>query len=288
MKKDLAAIHHKWMLDDKYRINQYKLAIEKICKHNDTIVDLGCGTGVLTHLCKTKNVKSIIGIEYFEWVAKLFEKSIPANLIYKYKIENKSSFEVDVTRDNPTILITETIGQIGPEENIVESIFDFCQRHKTINKIIPSDLEIYIQPVYSYKIEELKKSFINSYLSSIDYGDNEKEVIDFLEKSYSEIILNEPIVDSILDGERILISHYKLGKTYDSSFEKKIDVSSYTNSNAIHIYFNARLDEEIYLSSYLYGNTHWGYSYIYIPHDYNSLLIRYVAGSGEVTIDWIK
>lgn len=108
---------HSRMLEDVSRIEFFRESIQQHCVCKD-VVDIGSGTGILSALALNLGAKSIIGIEYYEELAR-FSKLALSSFGDRLKIINKSSYETEI-KENIDILLTETIGLFGPEENIVE------------------------------------------------------------------------------------------------------------------------------------------------------------------------
>jgi protein arginine N-methyltransferase 1 len=58
---------HQIMLQDKQRTMCYKKAIENNLKRNAIVIDLGCGTGILSFFAATKGCRKIYASEAGFW-----------------------------------------------------------------------------------------------------------------------------------------------------------------------------------------------------------------------------
>jgi predicted RNA methylase len=65
---------HKDMLDDATRVDLYKEAIDFTCK-GKTVLDLGCGSGVLSGFAVQKGAKEVIGVDNAD-VKKIMAKKL--------------------------------------------------------------------------------------------------------------------------------------------------------------------------------------------------------------------
>lgn len=83
-------------------------------------------------LSAQKTTGQVYGIEYFEFAISLSKEL--CNKKDNIEFIKNSSFQTSLS-DHIHAIVTETIGQIGPEEHMVEAIWDFCRRHPSIEKL---------------------------------------------------------------------------------------------------------------------------------------------------------
>lgn len=280
-------VHHSTMLNDSIRIQKYNDAIKEIISSDTSVVEIGTGTGILSALiCETTSNK-ISTIEYFKENSDVAKYLLNSSGYNQIQIINKSSYSTYLSHD-PTVLVTETIGAIGPEENIVELCYDFTQRHPSINTLIPARLKIFAIEIISTKVAEKYNSYINSFtkikFSKLDF----RKIEAGLEKKYCEIFHNvEFNANELCLGKKTLLADYKLGHSKISSFEKELRVDGSFNCNGIHLFFEAELSPSNILSSSAYEPlTHWKHTYIKRPQNKAMVNIAYSFKTNKFVAHW--
>jgi SAM-dependent methyltransferase len=284
--------HHTNMISDKNRNNLYFKAIKSSTSLYDKIVEVGSGTGILSSYASkfTKNV--VTGIEYDE---DTFNTSLALNskLIKNNKVDFIKGRSFDISfknNESPTFLICELMGQIGPEENIVECLYDFSKRHPSIRKIMPMQLDLFIQPMFFSHFEQIKKTYLSAWNQNFA-----KSSLDFLSNKFEILFSNKiiPIDTNILmkkpepQDEPSIIVQYSLGTDWNSNFNYKYNFVKSEKINAVHLFFKSYLTPEIILSTqYCSPITHWQQSFVYKPSFATTLEISYQRGNGEIKLNW--
>lgn len=139
--------YHLSMLVDDVRTGAYGQAISRVVKAGDVVVDVGCGSGILSFLARRAGAKHVYAIES-EPVIEM-AKLVAAKNGYKDKITffNDVSFAVDLP-EKADVIVTETMGTFGFEEGILGSLTDARDRFlKPGGKLIPNSLELFLVPV---------------------------------------------------------------------------------------------------------------------------------------------
>lgn len=282
---DYSIIHHSALLNDKNRIELFKKALQEKVSPKSLVVDIGSGTGILAALSATLTTNTVYAIEYYEFSEKL-AKAILSKSHYK-NIQYLKGNAFDITLEkNPDILLTETIGQIGPEEHIVEICCDFFKRHPDIKELIPQKLCVYAELISSNIgekfVSHLVQGYLNASLPGYDYGVIEEDIYNQL----SQFIFQSKLSDATSLSEPILLAEYHLGKTSSSTFTKEITIPNNLEEKLVHLYFTAHLTDTIILSSRFNFETHWQHSFVPISKNSQSCVISYLAGSGQIKIHW--
>ncbi|WP_428244213.1 hypothetical protein [Gynuella sp.] len=105
--------YHADMLSDKVRLESFRKAINEVVEENDIAVDIG--TGILaSYACKRTKHKGY-ALEYFSSTAEIAKTMFEKNSVPNVTALNCSSFSkpIDIT---PDVVISETIGRLGPED----------------------------------------------------------------------------------------------------------------------------------------------------------------------------
>jgi 2-polyprenyl-3-methyl-5-hydroxy-6-metoxy-1,4-benzoquinol methylase len=146
------------LLEDFIRLEAYRKAIYSRVSEDSIVVDLGCGSGILSFFAYQAGAKKIYAIENSDYIIQLAEKVAEFNSFnHKIKFINKHSNMItkDMINEEIDILITETLGTWALEENILTNIIDF--RDKFLKKggtIIPNQINLYLVPYESSKLHK--------------------------------------------------------------------------------------------------------------------------------------
>lgn len=279
--------YHALMLRDGHRIECYRRAIKDIVTGDLSCVDVGCGTGILAFFLSKAVNKRVAAIEYFSSTAKAAEKVLKDSGCENVDVINGSSFNVKLSFD-PDILVTETIGPIGPEENIVELCFDFKNRHKSIKTLIPSKLNVCAEKVSLVEATEEQSFLSDSFRRHSTTGLKFDSIVSLIEEENCKRIYQTTFTKAVVSSqEKIILTSYRLGIDKSSGFESSINFNASDTYNAVHLYFEAFLSPGIILSSNFRSPlTHWLHSYVIKPKDKSQLDIAYKAKHRTFRLFW--
>ncbi len=283
---DFSTGDHAVMLGDQIRLDAFHQAITNQVKEGMTVAEIGTGTGILSAFAASKTKAPIFAIEFYEKSAELAEKMMKAAKFDQVKVMRGKSY--DLTCDpQPEILITETIGALGPEENIVEICYDFKKRHPKLMSIIPSRIRVCAEPIRSNNLVGWEQNFYD-YFNCASFGPFDYKAIQSdLEKSWSHQVRYDSITDAEKVGEQIVLAEYILGETELATFSKEVDITALEQADAVHIYFEAVLDQDLVLSThYSLPETHWRHAYIARPTHGNKLTVSYSTGDSVFRPTW--
>jgi 2-polyprenyl-3-methyl-5-hydroxy-6-metoxy-1,4-benzoquinol methylase len=141
---DSSEIHLR-MLRDTVRTQAYQSAIRASVTAQDTVIDVGTGTGVLAATAARQGAKKVFAIERSSNMAKLAERFFIDNGL-KDSIEVVEGMSSQITLPAPAdVLITETIGNDPLREGILEICHDAVSRRlvKPDARFIPSTLSLH-------------------------------------------------------------------------------------------------------------------------------------------------
>jgi len=119
--------YHLSMLLDTARMDSYRRAIDATVRPGDVVVDIGCGTGVLTFMACEAGAERVYAIEGGPIIEAARELAIDNG--FADRIEFLGGWSVEVGIPEPAdVLITETIGNAGLDEGIIAWTSDARQR----------------------------------------------------------------------------------------------------------------------------------------------------------------
>lgn len=139
--------YHLSMLIDNVRTDAYRQAISRVVRPGDVVVDIGCGSGILSFFARLAGAKHVYAIESEDVieVAKL--------VAAQNRMQDKVTFFKDVSfhvelPEKADVIVTETMGTFGFEEGILGSLTDARGRFlKPGGRLIPHSLDLFLVPV---------------------------------------------------------------------------------------------------------------------------------------------
>ncbi len=142
--------YHLDMLLDEARMSSYRRAIEASVQPGDVVVDIGCGTGVLSFLACEAGAKTVYAIEAGPIIDVARELAIDNGFADQIQFIESWSTNVD-TAEPADVLITETIGSAGLDEGIIAWIADARLRLlKPDAVVLPERLRLWVAAAESF------------------------------------------------------------------------------------------------------------------------------------------
>ncbi len=159
---------HEKMLADRSRVDTYKKAIIKHIGPNDTVIDLGTGSGILSFFAAQNNAKKIYAIDHGNIIA--LAKEISARNGFDNIVFEKANSRTFNPPEKVDVILHEQIGDDLFDENMIENILDLKQRAlKKGGRILPGKFELYLEPV-SLKAEYRVPYIWEQKLYGIDFS----------------------------------------------------------------------------------------------------------------------
>jgi predicted RNA methylase len=147
--QDLRAVvdYHARMLADGARLERFEQAIVATVRPGAVVVDLGCGTGILSLLCCRAGARRVYAIEVGpigRWTAQV----VAANGLSD-RIQVLPGLSTEVSLPEPVdVVISETIGSAAFDEGIVGYVADARRRFLAPGgKVVPRRLALWVSPV---------------------------------------------------------------------------------------------------------------------------------------------
>ncbi len=285
---DFSAYDHAIMLGDQVRVDAFYEAIKNQVKQGMNVAEVGTGTGILSAYAASQTNGQVTAIEFDPYTAGLAQKMFETAGLKQVSVKQGESFKITV-QPEPEVLITETIGALGPEENIVEICHDFKMRHPRLSAIIPARLRIYAEPIKSARILESEQIFYD-YFSTASFGTFQYDAIrPELEMNWCSRIRYDSLHESKSAGSACELVNYILGETKESAFSAFVDLSSSPDADAVHLYFESDLDDKIKISTHFSKTeTHWRHAFVSRPKGYSKLKISYSKEAISLIASWEK
>jgi len=252
---------HQIMLQDKRRTNCYKKAIENNLKTDSRVIDLGCGTGVLSFFAAVKGCRKVYAVDRSGIIDDAREAARKNNLQGRIEF-----IKADIRKFKPPaktdMLIHDQLGVFIWNEDIVAKVARIRDNYlKKSAVIIPAKIEIYFVPV-CYKSElERSVAFWSKKQYGIDFSNiGRKLFIQGHRQAVHPSVIFLKDTKLFLGKEKLV---HRIDLTEDSRIPLKLAASFRLRKNAILsgvcIFLNIHFDRNTRLSTRpSRNNSHWG------------------------------
>ncbi len=278
--------HHARMLADRRRVTTYAQALSELIQEGDCVFDVGCGTGVLAALSSELTSGDVFGFEYLEGTARFAQDAVAASSLAHVHIRHENFFNTTLAA-LPDLLVTETIGPLGPEENIVEIAAHATRTYPGLRAVIPADLEIFALPIQSPTCQRIRSALFASFASAQSLSPLRFDALqETLDEAMAGVLHTTKLTDATAAGAVSRLIRYQLGVTQQSSFSSE-PVPVPANADAVHLYFRASLSPSVSLTSNFEAEpTHWGHTFVLRPAKATSVQVSYRADSKTFAFGW--
>lgn len=139
--------YHRELLNDELRTNAFREAIAKTVRPGDVVIDLGCGSGILSFFACQAGAARVYAIDATRMadVAAFLARHL--GFADRITVIQKESRQVELP-ERANVLISETLGVTGFDEGIAGSVQDARARLLTEDaRIVPCRLGVSLVPV---------------------------------------------------------------------------------------------------------------------------------------------
>lgn len=276
---------HSVMLSDKVRLSAFRRAIHASVSETDSVVDIGTGTGILAYYAAQKTKAQVYALEYFSETARLASLLFERGHINNVQVVPKASYRRPIEA-SPDVLISETIGTLGPEENTVELFYEFSHRYPSVKKLVPSRLTLWAVPVFSGEVQQRRTDSLDAFFAAGEGAFDYHHIADEIEayECRRHFQVTSPGAVALVPPQKLV--DYELGKTSRSDFTARVQ-SVPPSANAVHLYFEATLAPDLTLSSSAWNPlTHWGHSFVAKPRKATALDVAYSSQNRQFSFQW--
>lgn len=139
---------HSQMIEDPYRTPVLENAISKIVKRGDIVFDLGCGLGLLSQAALKAGAKRVYACDIDKTALEVaIQSAKKRNLLDRITFFHDLSSNVYLP-EKVDVILSETVGSLGLDENIVPFVIDARDRFlKKDGIILPAAMTIWAAPV---------------------------------------------------------------------------------------------------------------------------------------------
>ena len=139
--------YHRELLNDELRTNAFREAIARTVRPGDVVVDLGCGSGILSFFACQAGAARVYAIDSGRMADVASYLARHLGFADRITVIQKESREVELP-ERANVLISETLGVTGFDEGIAGSVKDARARLLTADaRLIPCRLGVSLVPV---------------------------------------------------------------------------------------------------------------------------------------------
>ena len=125
---------HRHLLEDTVRTGTFIRAIQQVVRQDDTVVDLGAGTGILTMACLRAGAQKVYAIEADQLIV-LAEQAARANAMAdRIVFMNRHSSDVTLP-EKADVIVSECLGLMGIGGSMIPAVVDMRRRGPAPTKI---------------------------------------------------------------------------------------------------------------------------------------------------------
>ncbi|QPG75022.1 Nuclear SAM-dependent mono-and asymmetric methyltransferase [Brettanomyces nanus] len=206
---------HEEMLKDRIRTLSYRNAImkNKSLFKDKIVLDVGCGTGVLSMFAAQAGAKHVYGVDMSS-IIEMARKIIDLNgfsdkiTLIKGKLE-----DLELPCGKVDIIISEWMGYFLLYESMLDTVLDARDRFLKPNGLIfPDKASIHVAMIEDSEYKDEK----------IHFWENKNRLYGFDYSPFVEIAMEEPLVDTV-EGKSVVTNHFKLIE-FDLNTVKKEDL----------------------------------------------------------------
>ena len=257
---------HETLLRDRLRTRSYRQAIDNSVRPSDVIVDIGCGSGILTFFAARKGCRKIYAVDDSA-IIDCAEETARRNNLH----DNIEFVKKDILRFKPQekidLLIHEQIGSLIWDEDLLVKVSYIRDNFlKKTGRILPAELDLYFAPSsYRSRFEE-SMSFWSRKQYGIDFSNLRRELLfQNFKSAMHPSRISLPDKESFLCKEQLVHTvDLRKATRIPGRISAKFQLKRNSRLTGICAFFRVHLDENTSFSTGpRKNNTHWGQ--IFLP-----------------------
>jgi hypothetical protein len=247
---------HRGLLQDTARTNVFRYAIRRFVTPDSVVLDLGAGSGILSFFACEAGARRVFAVDatHSADLASFLARHL--GFADRIQVIHDRSTNIELP-ERANLLVTETLGAFGLNEQILSSVIDARARLLTADAaIIPRSIDLYLVPVDDASIYERRVNWWNGKPYGFDFSPLSvfASNIVFIGSVGSASFLAQP--------ERIIAADLTTIATADVSGRAHFPTTRAGKLHGFAGWFRATLADGIELSNAARGS-HW--EHVFLP-----------------------
>jgi len=241
---------HRGLLQDTVRTNAFREAIRRSVTQHSVVLDLGTGSGILSFFACEAGARRVFAVDGTHSADLASFLSRHLRFADRIQIIHDRSTNIELP-ERANVLVTETLGAFGFNEQILSSVIDARARLLTADAvIIPRHIDLYLAPVDDASIYKQRVSWWKEKPYGFDFSPLAvfASNIVFVGSVASDSFLAKP--------ERVIVADLATIATADVSGSAHYAAARRGLIHGFAGWFRATLADGIELSNELPGS-HW-------------------------------
>jgi hypothetical protein len=138
---------------DAPRVTAFAKALVEVVKPNDVVADLGTGSGLLAVLAARAGARKVYAVER-GGIADLAQRVFRENGVDDRIVILRGDARDVAFPEPPSVVVSETLGNLGIEEDIVALLKLMRPRCTPDVRFIPSHFDVMVAPVWDERLEQ--------------------------------------------------------------------------------------------------------------------------------------
>jgi len=160
---------HYGYLSDRVKLGQYQAAISRLVRPEHTVLDLGCGTGLLGLMALRAGASKVLFVEEASVIEVARRAVTEAGFAGKAEFFQANSFELALP-EKADIVVCDHVGYFGFDYGILGLLADARQRFlKPDAIVVPAQIDLQLAPVESVACREFVGRWRDGSVSD-EYG----------------------------------------------------------------------------------------------------------------------
>ena len=243
---------HLSMIRDSERMDQFYNAIKSTVSKNDSVIDIGSGTGILSFFASDAGAQKVTGVEmtslaeYANQIAKQYSPKSNIRFI------QEDIFEFQFSKRKYDVAICELLGSFGIDENIVSVLKHVRENLLAKNgKLIPEALELFVAPVQCTTAYNNLANW-KPKLYGIDFSPIQ-------ELAYNSVYhISGDALKLLAPPEQLIDIDFYSISSLPNSLDAIFEFNQKATLHGIAGWFRSKLSEDLYLDTSPKHDTHWG------------------------------
>ena len=161
---------HRGLLQDAVRTNAFRDAIRRFVTPDSVVLDLGTGSGILSFFAAEAGARRVFAVDATHSADLASFLSRHLGFADRIQVIHDRSTNIELP-ERANLLVTETLGAFGFDEQILSSVIDARARLLTADAvIIPRSIDLYLVPVDDASIYERRVNWWNGKPYGFDFS----------------------------------------------------------------------------------------------------------------------